>query len=345
MGSIEAPEDGVLDSEIPAATPGEETPMASFGEELRRQRELRSVSLREISDATKINIRFLEALEENDFKHLPGGQFNKGFIRAYARHIGVDGEDMVNAYIVEVRRQEDEAPAARVSAPRQRLDPADKRALIALGVLAALIVLLGLGVWFFFFHGRKSVAGVPENARAAHTRPSKATSQPAAPAAAEPAPVNPATATSAPGTPGSVPAQEGDGQGHPAPGVQTPAPASPTPVTALPPAAEAGDPRTSSAAPPGTEMILRVVPLAAAKLGLLCDGKEIYSGTIEPGRPLSFTCARVYEITVEDAGAVNLSIDGERIYVGRPGQSSAGRHVSRANLPDFLNPPFEQAGR
>src|SRR4029079_15972685 len=87
--------------------PGEETPMASFGEELRRQRELRAISLREISDATKINIRFLEALEQNDFKHLPGGQFNKGFIRAYARHIGVSGEDMVNAYLLELKSEDD----------------------------------------------------------------------------------------------------------------------------------------------------------------------------------------------------------------------------------------------
>src|SRR6185436_13079198 len=107
MASIEAPEVGVLDSVIPAATPGEETPMASFGEELRRQRELRAISLREISDATKINIRFLEALEQNDFKHLPGGQFNKGLIRGHARHIGVSPEDMVIAYLLEMKSEDE----------------------------------------------------------------------------------------------------------------------------------------------------------------------------------------------------------------------------------------------
>src|SRR5262245_54273637 len=174
MPSIETAKGGVLDSEIPVAFPGDETTMASFGEELRRQRELRSVTLREISDATKINIRFLEALEENDFKHLPGGQFNKGFIRAYARHIGVDGEDMVNAYILEVRRQEDEAPSGRASLPRARLDPADRRALIALGVLAAIVVLIGVGVWYVFFKGHKAKAAGPETTRAAHGRKSPA---------------------------------------------------------------------------------------------------------------------------------------------------------------------------
>jgi len=92
-------------------------------------------------------------------------------------------------------------------------------------------------------------------------------------------------------------------------------------------------------------MTLRVVPLAAVKLELLCDGKQTFSGGVTVGHPLNFSCAGVYEISVEDAGAVNLSIDGERIYVGRAGQSIAGRHVSRANLPDFVNPPYQQAGR
>jgi cytoskeletal protein RodZ len=84
--------------------------MASFGESLKRERELREISLREISDATKINIRYLEALEENHFDILPGGLFNKGFIRAYARYIGVDGEAMVDRYLSEIASGERHAP-------------------------------------------------------------------------------------------------------------------------------------------------------------------------------------------------------------------------------------------
>ncbi|HEV8702393.1 MAG TPA: RodZ domain-containing protein [Candidatus Polarisedimenticolia bacterium] len=76
--------------------------MASFGETLKRERELREISLRQIAEATKISIRYLEALEENRFDVLPGGLFNKGFIRAYSRFIGIDGEAMVNSYLQEV---------------------------------------------------------------------------------------------------------------------------------------------------------------------------------------------------------------------------------------------------
>ncbi len=79
--------------------------MSSFGETLRRERELRQITLREISEATKISLRYLEALERNDFRHLPGGVFNKGFIRAYAQYIGVDAEAMVTAYLEEESRQ------------------------------------------------------------------------------------------------------------------------------------------------------------------------------------------------------------------------------------------------
>ena len=80
--------------------------MSTFGEELRRERELREITLREVAEATKINLRYLEALELNDFEHLPGGVFNKGFVRAYCQFIGVDPETMVNAYLHEQQAQD-----------------------------------------------------------------------------------------------------------------------------------------------------------------------------------------------------------------------------------------------
>jgi len=79
--------------------------MATFGEELRRERELRQISLREISEATKISRRYLEALERNEFDELPGGVFNRGFVRAYSQFIGVDVDSMVNAYLLEEQAQ------------------------------------------------------------------------------------------------------------------------------------------------------------------------------------------------------------------------------------------------
>lgn len=87
----------------------------SFGEELKRERELRDISLREVSESTKISLRYLEALERNDFKSLPGGVFNRGFVRAYSQFIGVDPDTMVDAYI----QQATAFPVATPSPPRR----------------------------------------------------------------------------------------------------------------------------------------------------------------------------------------------------------------------------------
>lgn len=70
----------------------------NFGLYLKHERELRGVPLEEIAESTKIHIRFLEALENGDFDLLPGEVFIKGYIRSYARMIGVDAADMINTY-------------------------------------------------------------------------------------------------------------------------------------------------------------------------------------------------------------------------------------------------------
>ena len=72
--------------------------LASFGEELRREREIRGISLKEIADATKISKRFLEAIERNDHRTLPAPVFTRGFVREYARYLGLNIEEMVNRY-------------------------------------------------------------------------------------------------------------------------------------------------------------------------------------------------------------------------------------------------------
>ena len=72
--------------------------MVSLGEELKRERELREISLREISEATKISVRILEAIENDNYGKLPGGIFNRNFLRAYAGFIGLDPEIIVRKY-------------------------------------------------------------------------------------------------------------------------------------------------------------------------------------------------------------------------------------------------------
>ena len=73
--------------------------MASFGDGLKREREKKKITLDEVAGSTKISVRMLRALEEEKFDQLPGGIFNKGFVRAYARHLGLDAEQAVTDYL------------------------------------------------------------------------------------------------------------------------------------------------------------------------------------------------------------------------------------------------------
>ncbi len=73
--------------------------MQGFGEKLRKQREQRGLTLEAISSTTKISTRMLRALEEERFEQLPGGVFNKGFVRAYARQVGLNEDESIADYL------------------------------------------------------------------------------------------------------------------------------------------------------------------------------------------------------------------------------------------------------
>jgi len=75
--------------------------MASIGQELKRERGLRGITLREISESTKISLRFLQALEDDQLDLIPGRFFIKGILRTYAKYIGLDEEHFLNKYYEE----------------------------------------------------------------------------------------------------------------------------------------------------------------------------------------------------------------------------------------------------
>ena len=72
-----------------------------FGIRMRRQREERGVTLRQIADLTKISVGVLEALERNDISRLPGGIYGRSFVRSYATEIGLDPEQTLRDFLVQ----------------------------------------------------------------------------------------------------------------------------------------------------------------------------------------------------------------------------------------------------
>jgi cytoskeletal protein RodZ len=112
-----------------------------FGEHLKRERELRGVSVEEISAATRISTRFLEAIEADQWDQLPGGVFNRGFIRSIARYLGLDEDNLVAEYALSVNAASDArlAPQDASEIPRNWW-PA---------VLLTIVILVVVGLAFF----------------------------------------------------------------------------------------------------------------------------------------------------------------------------------------------------
>ncbi len=93
--------------------------METMGTWLRREREQRGIALEEIADTTRIPVRTLEFLETGRFDDLPGDTFVKGFLRAYARAVGVRTEDVLARYGMEIRARDVQPVPVRLSIPPQ----------------------------------------------------------------------------------------------------------------------------------------------------------------------------------------------------------------------------------
>jgi transcriptional regulator with XRE-family HTH domain len=119
-------------------------PPTPFGERLKREREMRGVTIQEIATATRISPRFLEALENEHWDRLPGGVFNRGFIRSIARFLGLDEESLVAEYALGTRTH----PEARAPASRLEEIPRDWRPI----AVAALVLGVILGGIFALYH-------------------------------------------------------------------------------------------------------------------------------------------------------------------------------------------------
>jgi cytoskeleton protein RodZ len=129
--------------------------MGSFGEDLRMERLNRGIALEKITEITKISPRHLRALEENEFRVLPGGILNKGIVRGYVGVLGLDEMDWISrfqrAYVASGELLDDDRNwiefAANVG--RARVRPRDA-ATERLKWAGALVLLLVVGIAVFF---------------------------------------------------------------------------------------------------------------------------------------------------------------------------------------------------
>jgi cytoskeleton protein RodZ len=100
--------------------------MPTLGEELRHKREQKGVTLAEIAEATRIGTRFLKAIETDNFSILPGGIFTRSFIRAYAKHVGMNEDEAIALYLHQVAERSVEQQELQAVPAITQVAPAEK---------------------------------------------------------------------------------------------------------------------------------------------------------------------------------------------------------------------------
>ena len=123
----------------------------NFGERLKRERELREVTPEEITQATRIGSRFLQALENEEWDTLPGGVFNRGFVRSIAHYLGLDEEAFLAEYDLAHAAHADQQAQKHAQKIEDRIPPTPLWIPVALVVgillLAAAIIVGGVYSW------------------------------------------------------------------------------------------------------------------------------------------------------------------------------------------------------
>jgi cytoskeletal protein RodZ len=277
--------------------------LSTFGDELRRERELRQISLREVADSTKINLRYLEALEKNDFEDLPGGVFNRGFVRAYAQFIGVDPDAMVNAYLLEDRARNGEAVAGQQTIMRGYKTARENRGPLRhegggsrglwLAIGAVLVLALGGGGWFYFSWNRPAVDGPGQETSATHDSSDSIEIPPVEKEPPTPTAKRPAATKTEP----------------------------PTEAAATPP------PMAAQTATPRSTTTIYVDRAVSGRLN--CDNRQIeLLDGMRPGTRLTFACTSYLIVDASDAGALRISLPGRAtVSLGPDGQSLSSHRI------------------
>lgn len=251
---------------------------------------MRGVTLEEISAATRIGARFLRAIEDEKWDQLPGGVFNRGFVRAVARYLGLDEENIVAEYTLAVGDHQN--PPAWTGSPPVA---APERPWMAWVVSTVILLALLGGGWF----GTRRLLAWRAARQAARSATASAASSPASTPtgathepAPEPAPPN--SDTSAPDNPGAIPG----------------APATDSLST------------TAPVSLPSDFFELKIATSKRTKVTIVADQDVVYDGSMKPGENHFFSAMDHFQVSAKDAGVLHIELNGKTLTpIGPEGQA------------------------
>jgi cytoskeleton protein RodZ len=263
----------------------------SLGERLKRERERQKMTLDDVATATKIGTRMLKALEDDHFDQLPGGIFNKGFVRAYARHLGMDEEQAIADYLaatgpaqtITIKEPEAVLSALAVRAEQSRLAEKPGGDDLPWDKLAAVLLLVAFGFALWGWRTRK-----PN-----HDETKQQSNPPVAPSS--PAPAAPAPTLSA-----SQPlASNGEQPAMPGSATSTPA-ASPT----------QDQPAALAATGP---FFLVIQAHKDSWIEVAADGKEMVHELLPAGAEKSIQAQHEIVVKVGNVGGLDFTFNGKKL--------------------------------
>ncbi len=140
-----------------------------FGENLKVERERRGISLDDISVATRVSVRHLDALEADRFRELPGGVFNRGIVRSYAQFCGLDTDATMQDFLsamrasgIEIEQKPDDWVEFAEAVRRGRAPDGPRRRWRWLGVLGMMVAVLALAAGVLWVLVHRGVVHLPE---------------------------------------------------------------------------------------------------------------------------------------------------------------------------------------
>lgn len=284
------------------STPTPNSFMETLGGFFQRARERQGLSLDQVASQTRIQPRHLQALEEEDYESLPAKVFTKGFVRSYARALGLDENEALQLFLVSSGSFYKQNTTPEPQHVQLKLEPVHQRPFINWKL--GLILLLVIGGAFFLLQSEQ-----PENSPPPRE---PATLQTSKPGLAEP-PAN---------VPPAAPVES-------EPPLVSTLPAPPSPVS--PPVAtlEAKPLSSNSAVSPHSENVVTsdgplVLEIEATQLTWVVvqsDSQPPHEALLQPGQRVRWEAQDQYVLTLGNAAGVVVRLNGEsQGPFGKPGE-------------------------
>jgi cytoskeleton protein RodZ len=262
----------------------------SLGQYLRREREARGISLREVAKNTRVRESLLKAMEEDRHDLLPAPTIVKGFLNAYAKYVGLNPHDLILRYQNAPHGQP--APSTEPPTPK-RLEEKPKQRRYWLGFIVAGVVVLGL-ILAYLYYLQPSQPTPPKPQESVSPKPE------------EPAPAQPETSTTIPPAPSGSPVSASP--------VPSSIPSTPISSAPVPPSVAA-----TVSAKEQKPLSLQLKAVEKTWLTLQLDNEPEKEMMLQPGETLSYQAADRIQLYVGNAGGLDLVFNGKN--QGRFGKS------------------------